>query len=308
MIRQRIIYVLALIGSAIFYLSYQEWFSWVLLLVVVFFPWLSLILSVVAMRQMRIELNVPATASMGSAEEIKLKISYKLPLPPYNSKILITKPLTGEHWKLNSGAKLPTEHCGKLHVQMLKPAVYDYLGIFHLKIKNTNSQTVLILPDPVEMDIPESLFKYLHPRWRRKLGGGFGENHEIRQYHPGDNLNQIHWKLSAKAGELMLREPMEPERGQMLLTMDQNGTAAELDRKLGRLLWLGQWLLDRELPFDLRVLTANGTESWTVREKEDVDQCIISLLDTPFARKGSLEDEMFQVAWRHHIGGEPDEA
>ncbi len=279
-----------------------------LMLVVVFFPWLSLILSVVAMRQMRIELNVPATASMGSKEDIKLKISYKLPLPPYNSKILITKPLTGEHWKLNSGAKLPTEHCGKLHVQMHKPAVYDYLGIFQLRIKNINSQTVLILPEPVEMDIPETLFNYLHPRWRRKPGGGFGENHEIRQYQPGDNLNQIHWKLSAKVGELMLREPMEPERGQMLLTMDLNGTAAELDRKLGRLLWLGQWLLDRGLFFEIRVLTANGVEDWSIREKEDVDQCIIALLDTPFARKGTLENEKFQVAWRHHIGGELDEA
>lgn len=292
----------------IFYLSYQEWFAWVLLLVVVFFPWLSLILSMVAMRQMKMELNVPATVPMGSVEKINLQISYKLPLPPYNSKIQITKPLTGEHWKLNSDAKLPTEHCGKLYVQMHKPAVYDYLGIFQLKIKNTNSQTVLILPEPVEMDIPESLFNHLHPRWRRKPGGGFGENHEIRQYQPGDNLNQIHWKLSAKVGELMLREPMMPDRGLMLLTMDLNGTASVLDRKLGRLLWLGQWLLDRELPFDIRVLTANGIEAWSIREKEDVERCIIALLDTPFARKGTIEDEKFQAAWRYHIGGEQDEA
>ena len=292
----------------VFYLVYQEWFAWVLMLVVVFLPWLSLFLSIVAMRQLRMELNVPATATMGSTEKIKLKIAYKLPLPPYNSKILVTKPLTGEHWKLNSGAKLPTEHCGKLHVQMHKPAVFDYLGIFQLKIKNTNNQTVLILPEPVEMDIPESLFKHLHPRWRRKPGGGFGENHEIRQYQPGDNLNQIHWKLSAKVGELMLREPMMPERGLMLLTLDLNGTAAELDRKLGKLLWLGYWLLERELPFDIRALTANGIEAWTIRDKEDVDRCIIALLDTPFARKGTIENESFQAAWRYHIGGEQDEA
>ena len=292
----------------VFYLVYQEWFAWVLMLIVVFLPWLSLFLSIVAMRQLRMELNVPATAAMGSTEKIKLKIGYKLPLPPYNSKILITKPLTGEHWKLNSGAKLPTEHCGKLHVQMLKPAVFDYLGIFQLKIKNTNTQTVLILPEPVEMDIPESLFKHLHPYWRRKPGGGFGENHEIRQYQPGDNLNQIHWKLSAKVGELMLREPMMPERGLMLLTLDLNGTAAELDRKLGKLLWLGYWLLERELPFDIRVLTANGVEARTIRDKEDVDRCIVALLDTPFARKGTIENESFQAAWRYHIGGEQDEA
>ena len=308
MTRRRIFYILALIGSVAFYLTYQEWFSWVLLLVVVFLPWLSLLLSIFAMGQLQMELNVPATVTMGSTEKLNLRIDYKFPLPPYNSKILITKPLTGEHWKMNSGAKLPTEHCGKLHVQMLKPVVYDYLGIFQLRIKKANEQTVLIFPEPVEMDIPQNLFKYLHPRWQKKPGGGYAENHEIRQYQPGDNLNQIHWKLSAKVGGLMLREPMMPERGLMLLTMDLNGTAAVLDKKLGQLLWLGRWLLDREISFAVRVLTANGIEDWSIREKEALDRCITALLDTPFARKGTIEDEKYQVAWRHHIGGEQDEA
>ena len=308
MIRRRIVYLLAVIGSLVFYMAYQQWFSWILLQVIIFFSWLSLLLSIRAMLQLRIDLDVPVSTPVGSDEHIDLKTSCKLPIPPYKSKIRITKPLTGERWTLKPGAKLPSEHCGRLHIRLHRPGVSDYLGIFRLKVKKTTEQSVFVLPKPIETDIPTTLTKYLEPQWRPKPGGGFAENHEIRQYHPGDNLNQIHWKLSAKVGELMLREPMQPERGLMLLTMDLSGTAAVLDTKLGQLLWMSQWLLEREIPFDIRVLTANGIDHWTIRTDADITKCIETLLDTPLAKKGSIRDRYFKAAWRHHIGGEQGEA
>ena len=288
-------------------MAYQQWFAWILLQVIILFPLLSLLLSIAAMRSLRIELDVASKMPLGGTDRVKLKTSCKLPYPPHKSKVRITKPLTGEHWTLKPGAKLPTEHCGKLNIRLHKPCVSDYLGIFRWKIKKTKARSVLIFPKPVEMEIPTSLTKYLEPSWRPKPGGGYAENHEIRQYHPGDNLNQIHWKLSAKVGELMLREPMEPERGLMLLTMDLNGTAAVMDKKLGQLLWLSQWLLEHEIPFDIRVLTANGIESWTIRSEEEINKCIESLLGTSFVREGSIRDQFFKVTWRHHIGGEQGE-
>jgi hypothetical protein len=167
---------------------------------------------------------------------------------------------------------------------------------------------MLVLPQPVEKEIPQDLFKHLEPHWQKKPGGGFGENHEIRPYQPGDSMNQIHWKLSAKVGELMLREPMTPERGTFLLTMDLNGTPEQLDKKMGQLLWMNQWLLDREIPFETRVLTGNGIKSWSIRNIEDQERCILSLLDMPPVKEGSIQDVYFRVTWRHHIGGEQDEA
>ena len=307
MIRRRIIYLLALIGSLIFYLCYQEWFAWVLLQVVVFFPLLALLLSIPAMVRLRMELDLPDKVSMGHSEKMQLNVSSKLPLPPHKCKIRVTKPMTGESWKLKPGAALPTEHCGKLHIELLRPSVFDYLGIFRLKVKTTTRKTLLVLPEPVEVVIPPNLFKQLEPCWKRKPGGGFAENYEIRQYHPGDSMNQIHWKLSAKVGELMLREPMEPERGVMLLTMDLNGTATELDQKLGQFLWLGQWLTEREISFDVRVLTGNGIVNWTIRNSEDLDRCILTLLDTPLAREGSIRGNSYKATWRYHIGGEQSE-
>ena len=158
------------------------------------------------------------------------------------------------------------------------------------------------------MDVPPDLTRYLARRWHPKPGGGYAEYHEIRQYHPGDNLNQIHWKLSAKVGDLMLREPMEPERGLMLLTMDLKGNPSELDVKFGYLLWLGTWLLEQKISFVVCVLTGNGIENRTVRDQWEFQKCMEMLLCAPLAQDGSVTERTFSAAWRHHIGGELSEA
>ena len=307
MTRQRMIYFLALVGCVVFYMAYQLWFSWILLQVVVFIPLMSLLLSVIAILSLRTDLAVEPIMPMGSAERIQLNVFSKLALPPYSSKIRITKLMTGERWQMKSDVEFPTDHCGKFSVELHKMRVCDYLGLFHIRIRKTAPQTVLVLPNPVEMEIPPDLCRYLAQSWRPKPGGGYAENHEIRQFRPGDNLNTIHWKLSSKVDDLMIREPMESARGLMLLTMDLKGTAAELDTKLGQLLWLGRWLLEREVTFGLRVLTANGIESWTILDEDEMDECMQTLLGTPVAKEGSIRQQDFHATWRYHIGGEQNE-
>lgn len=303
---RRILYGLGLIGGLIFYGAYREWFSWILLLTLLFLPWLSLILSLGAIMRTKLEPSAATKIPMGSTETIQLKVYSKDIQPPIKSKISITKPITGEKWFLKSGEKLPTEHCGGFSAQLHKPRVYDYLGLFRFRVRKTNNRTFLVWPEPLKMEVPSDLTQYLARSWRPKPGGGYAENHEIRQYRPGDNLNQIHWKLSAKVSDLMLRESMEPERGLMLLTMDLCGTSGELDIKFGHLLWLSNWLLDNLISFEIRVLTGNGIESWAITDEWSLQKCIEALLCAPFVKEGSIRDRSF-AAWQHHIGGEPDE-
>ena len=307
MAKRRMEYLLGLLGSLVFYLAYQQWFSWILLLFMLFLPWLSLGLSLGALWSTRMEPSAATRIPVGSREDIQLKVASKYPLPPHKSKICLTRPLTGERWILKPGDKLPTEHCGGLLAVLHKPRIYDYLGLFGFRVRSIAQHRFLVLPEPVSMELPPDLNRYLALRWRPKPGCGYAENHEIRQYHPGDNLNQIHWKLSAKVGDLMLREPMEPERGRLLLTMDLCGSASELDVKLGKLLWLSKWLLEQGLSFEIGILTGNGIETWSVQGEWDLGQCMDALLCAPFCPEGSIRDRTFTAAWRYHIGGERDE-
>lgn len=304
---RRILYVLALTGSAVFYFAYQRWFSWILLLTVLLFPWLSLMLSLGSMLRLKLEPAAAHRITLGSAEILRLKVNTAGIQPPLRSKIRITKPLTGESWILRPGDPLPTGHCGGLLAELLRPRAYDYLGLFSIKIRKTDPNVFLVMPQIANMDIPPDLSRYLARSWKPKAGGGYAENHEIRIYRPGDSLNQVHWKLSAKVGDLMLREPMEPEREPMLLTMDISGTPEELDLKFGRLLGLGNWFSQQRIPFELRALTGSGIESRTIRDQWDLQKAVDDLLCVPAAAEGSICDREYTAAWRCHIGGEPDE-
>ncbi len=37
-----------------------------------------------------------------------------------------------------------------------------------------------------------------------------GETYDIREYQPGDSIRQIHWKLSGKLDDIMIREKSFP--------------------------------------------------------------------------------------------------
>lgn len=303
MAKRRICYLFGLLGSFVFYMAYQQWFSWILLNFVLLLPWLSLVVSLGAIFHMKMEPSAAQRIPLGSLQQIHLKGHCKHPIPPHRARFRVTQTMTGESCILKPGDRLPTDHCTALQVRLYRARVCDYLGLFCFSPRKTLEHTFLVMPEPVKMEIMPDLSRYLAQRLIPKAGGGYAENHEIRQYRPGDNLNQIHWKLSAKAGELMLREPMEPERGLMLLTMDLCGTASELDVKLGQLRWLSGWLLERGIPFEVRVLTGKGIECWTVRDEWSRNDCIVSLLCSPCASDGSIRDRVCKAAWQYHIGG-----
>jgi uncharacterized protein (DUF58 family) len=152
-----------------------------------------------------------------------------------------------------------------------------------------------------------SLDQPIPKAWRPKPGGGYAENHELRLYRPGDNIQQIHWKLSSKTGKLILREPMEPIQGLFLLRLDLNGSPEVLDRKLGRLLWLGNQLLERELPFRIQALTGKGILNLPVSREAQLLRALDRLLLSCPAVEGSLLDRPELADWQYFIGGDANE-
>ena len=131
---------------------------------------------------------------------------------------------------------------------------------------------------------------------------------EIREYRPGDRLQRIHWKLSAKTGKLIFREAMEPVRHRIVLTLDLCGDHQTLNRKLGRLLWLGNTLTEKQISFEIAALTGLGVQRWQVGSGEALSDAMTDLLGCPQATSGSLEADRNWGTRQFHIGGDSDEA
>ena len=308
MAARRIWYLIALLGCGVFYIAYGEWFSWLALLIVAGLPWLSLLLSLPAIAHFQLEPEGVDAVPMGTDGEVWLLGGSAFPMPPFRGKMKLRRCTTGETWRYQALRGLPTDHCGGIAVTVEKARVCDYLGLFAFPVKRNGKKTILVRPNPIPVPAPPDLRSYIARSWRLKFGGGFAENHELRLYRPGDSLNQVHWKLSAKTGKLILREPMEPERGLVLLTMTLRGTPEELDRKFGRLLWLGGYLVEQNVRFEIRALTAQGVQSLPVASEQELAKAIDTLLCAEAAAEGSIRDHSYPASWQYHIGGDPDEA
>ncbi len=306
MLRRRIAYLVSLIGCFGFYIAYGAWLSWLLLMAVVFLPLLSLLLSLPAMLLVRAQLPCPHTVRLGEQIPLKLEVKCPLPAPLTSWYYRVSTPYTGELRRQKDGKLLIAEHCGCIRIELRKPRKYDYLGLFRWRLCRQTQQAVLVWPTPVPVGDMPSLKRYLAARRIPKPGGGFAETYDLRLYRPGDNLRQIHWKLAAKTGKLVFREPTIPLRGKLIITMLLCGSPEELDTKLGKLLYVSQYLLKQELTHELHCLTGNGLTVHTVSDAASLDEALSELLCAPLT--AAREMPGIRASWRYHIGGERNEA
>jgi len=301
------IYLALLLWCGILLLAYQGWLAWILLMALLWMPLLTLLVSLPAMLSIRLRLQCAGNMAVGTKAHLMVRTGCLFPVPECRIQFRVRRTITGEQWLLTVGDRLPTEHCGQLVCTPEKCWVYDYLGLFRLPIRHCGQASVIVEPMPVEMPMPAQLEQQTAKAWRPKPGGGFSENHELRLYRPGDNLNQLHWKLSAKTGKLIIREAMEPLEKRLRLTLALRGSPEGLDAMLGKLLWLGRQLLQEGRDFEIHALNAQGTTVLPVTCPQELTASLRSVLCMkPAPTEAVLPPE--EGARSFCIGGATDEA
>lgn len=304
---RRLGYLLITAGCLIFYWAYREWLSGLLLVFVLVLPWFSLLVSLPAMLTARLELRAPDSVEAGQACPVIWQVRSPLPVAPVRGKVKLRNLQTGQVGKLRKNHPFKNDHCGGWELTPRRVWIQDYFGLFSLPVWRKTGAVVKIRPKVIPMENPPDVLRYRASAFRPKPGGGYAEQHEMRLYRPGDQLRQVHWKLSAKSGKLVIREPMEPLRGKALVTLVLSGTPEVLDEKLGKLAWLSQWLLEQEIPHGIQCLTGSGMQTLEVNCPEDVWAAVDGLLLCPLADPEILP-VFAPASWHCHIGGPAHES
>lgn len=321
---RRIFYALLLAGLTLLYCFYREWMAWLLLLAALLMPVFSLLLSLPAMLTLKTKLVCPEKANMGAPVRTQLQVECRLPMggrqvaaptktgpalpvpaPPVKYKLRLCNVLTDTRYVGLPGERIPTDHCGLVRLEGCRLYVYDYLGLWRYTLKQP-PHLLYVFPRELEVELPSKESGKRLLRWKPKAGGGFGENHDLRLYRPGDELHHIHWKMSAKTGKLILREPLEPVSREPVVSLTLSGKPEELDRKLGRLLWVCNRLLEQKETVRVRCLVKTGTRFFRVENAHGLEEMMKSLLCSPVTQGDSVPE--LGLGYMHcHIGGEPDE-
>lgn len=319
MIKNWCLYGLGLVGAAVFHAYYTGWFSWFALVLALCLPWFSLLVSLAAMLRVRLHLDAPASCLRGEPAYVTLRASNGfLPMPKCRFRLTVRAVMTGQTVSLRQQTPghdswyvpLDTSHCGVLHCEARKGWVYDYLGMFCLPVRCGEPVEIQVQPAAVQPEILPNLSQFLARRRRPKPGGGFSEEHEMRDYHPGDNLRDIHWKLSVKTDRLIVREAQEPVRGNNLLTFDLCGTPEQVDATLEQLLWLSGWLLEHDTEHQLVWIDPADCQLSVVpiQSREDLERVLERLLRSSMrADLPSLAGRRFtHASWRYHVQPEQE--
>lgn len=136
-----------------------------------------------------------------------------------------------------------TFSCKEFHIT-------DFLGIFAIRSDCVTESCIFILPQTdsaIEAAIPETYSGAAELAESKAKGNDYSEVSDIRTYRVGDRPKDIHWKLSAKQQELMVKErvslsgsehillldlPNEKKNAEKLLTESYHQVKAMLDRHM----------------------------------------------------------------------------
>lgn len=121
--------------------------------------------------------------------------------------------------------EIPTGYCGRMCIRLEELRVYDYLGVFARQIKSKGKSYVNVLPDIYPMSVEVGMHTRNFPvdaeeYDSHRSGDDPSEIFQIREYRAGDSMQRIHWKMSAKADELMTKEYSQPVGCSVLLLFD----------------------------------------------------------------------------------------
>lgn len=218
MIFRRICYLLLLAVGGCFVMLYDFPGLRFLLCCVVFLPMACLLLLIPGALLCRIELKAGrAAVTRGDSVRFHVTVENRGPFPVSRVLIVMCWNVPGERtvrakkWLcgLGRGCKeeisleLDALHCGRARLLVKKAVVFDYLGIFGLPVRGKRESEICVLPviTPISHEtLDVSVWNI------REMGGEKEGDLLLRDFRPGDSLHRVYWKLTAKDGELKIRD------------------------------------------------------------------------------------------------------
>lgn len=126
-------------------------------------------------------------------------------------------------------------HCGKIELSVTDARFSDVFGLFDRTVSCGAKKSFAVLPRLFEPSISLEHSDMAMPDSDTyspdKPGSDPGETFNLREYVPGDAIRNIHWKLSEKTDETMVREFGLPVVNEVALLLETAGAASadELD-------------------------------------------------------------------------------
>ena len=228
MAKYRFIYILLLIGSIALAIGYYSKLTLAIMLSVIILPIVSLLLLVLTRLFLKIEAEpgkIFAHKLQQFSITVRVRNRFILPVSPIRVSgifhdedgrvredrqlILSVMPFSTAEFNFSGNIRFRGEYT----LGLREACIYDFFRIFRFRIKLKSDCEAVISPRRLTLDMNNALCDDDFDSTRTTLS--FFENTtfaSVRKYADGDSLRHVHWKLSAKQDELVVKQ-MEQNLG-----------------------------------------------------------------------------------------------
>lgn len=198
--------------------------------------------------------------------------------------------------------------CGEIRIHIRNARVYDMFHIWHKAIAMDADTYTVVYPRQMDIQLIMS-GKTIGSNnddgiSQNKKGNDHSEMYDLKDYVPGDDVRSIHWKLSSKADELIIREPSNPSHYSVVILPDygrqllENGidmAKKHLSTIVAAGAALGEELLKNGTFFCMAIPTDNGLELFEVQSQKDWMQVISLWMSFPMQNISGEGLEYFRM-------------
>ncbi|MBB4688374.1 DUF58 domain-containing protein [Amycolatopsis jiangsuensis] len=127
--------------------------------------------------------------------------------------------------------ELPTTRRGRHQVGPLTLDRGDPLGLGNRRLTTGETATLWVYPRVHVLRVPEGGRPRHHHEGAavdERLRGSF-DLREVREYVPGDEVRHLHWKATARTGQLMVRDYVDPDQPRFTTVLDTRLTGPLLE-------------------------------------------------------------------------------
>jgi uncharacterized protein (DUF58 family) len=119
--------------------------------------------------------------------------------------------------------RFPTDRRGRFEIGPLRATVTDAFGLVSSTHRVLGTEQVIVYPQVHDIIAPPDVggldLDRDHPAVRPRVESS-GDFMTLREYAPGDDLRLVHWRSTARRGNLMVRQNETRRRAPVLLMLD----------------------------------------------------------------------------------------
>ena len=314
--KNRLIYVILVAYSFFFVVLYNEYTSFLVSAIVILLPFIMMCIIRLLIHS-KIEVSLSENIGYLYQQEdakIILNIENKSILPVLYGTVYIQffyghgKRKKEQKVNICTDAKdsrkfeviVKPEYCGLVNIKVKKVKIYDYFRIYSVSRKGFGEIQLPVWPKKAELKEEEKGILLNRANLdetfsKDRPGDDPSEIFDIRTYREGDRLQRIHWKLSSKKEQILVKEFILPLVEQIVFFVSiEQKTYECIDGVIQKLVTFIEYLLEQEKNILVCWCTEEGYCKEMVSKKDEILFLLQCIYENGLEGRGEKQEALLQ--------------